>query len=171
MESSFIGKKMKYFTKDWCFSKLADQEIEQRSKSYRDYIQGIYKKLPFVLKLLTHNINLHDGKLEIFYFMRDKKQLIIKGIFGDIELNYFMLEIKYSNVFNLDAGLLKPIFQNQEIEILSDEIEILSENLFSHRMLFSTQKDIDIQFEEIELKIQNTNPKNYKKVLCQFKTI
>ncbi len=171
MESFFIGKKMKYFTKDWCFSKLDDQEIEQRLKSYRAYIQDIYKKLPFVLKLLAQNINLHDGKLEIVSFSQDKKFLMLKGVFGDLELNYFIFEIKYLNVSNLDVGLLASIFKNQEIEILSDEIEISAENLFSHRILFSTQKDIDIQFEDIEIKIQNATPKSYKKLCCQFKVI
>jgi hypothetical protein len=162
---------MKYFTKDWCFSKLDDQEIEQRLKSYRDYIQEIYIKLPFVLKLLVRNINLHDGKLEVVSFIPDKKALIIKGVFGDLELGYSVLEIKYLMVSNVNVDLLISIFKNQEIEILSDEIEILTEHLFSHRILFSTQKDIDIQFKDIEIKVQNSTPKNYKKLCCQFKVI
>ncbi len=171
MESFFIGKKMKYFTKEWCFSKLDDQEIEHRLKSYRDYIQDIYKKLPFVLKILVQNINLHDGKLEVVFFNKDEKILMLKGIFGDLESNYFILEIKYMSVCNLSVDLLASVFKNQELEILSDEIEVFAENLFSHRILFSTQKDIDIQFEDIEVKIQSASPGNYKKLCCKFEII
>jgi hypothetical protein len=162
---------MKYLTKEWCFSKLDDHEIEQRLKSYRNYIQGIYKKLPFVLKLLAQNINLHDGRLKTVSFSQNKRTLIIKGVFGDLDSNYFILEIKYLRVFNINLDLIRTFFENQEIEVLSDEIEFLSENLFSHRMLFSTQKDIDIQFEDIEMKIENTIPENYKNIHCHFKAI
>jgi len=169
MASSFLGKKMKYFTKEWCFSKLDDQEIEQRLKSYRDYIQAIYTELPFVLKLLARNINLHDGRLEIVYFNPDKRALLIRGVFGDLESSYFILEIKYLMVVNLNTDSLVHVFKNQELEILSDEIEFLGKNLFSHRILFPTKNDIDIQFQDIELTVQTTLPKNYKKLCCQLK--
>jgi len=162
---------MKYFTKDWCLSKLDDEEIERRLKSYREYIQEIYMKLPFALKLLVQNINLHDGKLEFVFFSPDEKKLTLRGIFGDLELNYFFLEIKYLMVSNLNIDLLTHIFENKKLEILSDEIEMLTDNLFSHRILLSTQRDIEIQFEGIELKIQNALPENYKKLCCEFKVI
>ncbi len=165
MEALVIGKNMKYFTKEWCFSKLDDQEIEHRLESYRNYVQNIYKKLPFVLKLLVQNINLHDGKLETIYFSPDKKNLILRGVFGDLESHYFELEIEYLRIKNEKNDLLDSVFKDQEIEILSDEIEVLSENLFSHRILFSTQKYIEIQFEDIKFKIQNANPKDYEKSL------
>jgi hypothetical protein len=169
MESSFIGKKMKYFTKEWCFSKLDDQEIEQRLKSYRDYIQVVYKKLPFALKLLVQSINLHDGRLQVVTFNPDDKILTIRGVFGDLEVNYFILEMKYLMVSSLDLDSLMYVFKNQELEILSDEIEVLEKKMFSHRILFSTQRDIDIQFQDIELTVKNSHIEDYKKVCCQFK--
>lgn len=171
MEPFLIGKKMKYFTKDWCFSRLDDQEIEQKLQDYRNYINAIYMKLPFALKLLVWSINLHDGRLELLSFNLHKKKLILRGVFGDLEFGYFILEIKYLNVYNLDVSIFNSIFKNQQIEILSDEIEVLKESLFSHRLLLSTHEDIDIQFEDIEIKIQNTISKNYKKLSCQFKVI
>lgn len=160
---------MKYFTKEWCFSKLDDDEIEQRLQSYRNYIESIYKQLPFVLKLLVQSINLHDGRLKVVSFSPEKKKLVIRGVFGDLESNYFILEIKYLMVSNVSIDSLLCIFKNQELEILSDEIEVLAKNLFSHRILFSTQKDIDIQFQDIELTVQNTSPESYKKLCCEFK--
>ncbi len=162
---------MKYFTKDWCFSKLDDQEIENRLKSYRDYIQDVYKKLPTVLRMLVEHINLHDGKIALVVFNSEKKELLIRGVFGDLEVGYFFLSIKYLMVLNLDFNLLNSIFISDKLDVLSDEIEYLGDSYFSHRMLFSIKKDIDIQFKDIELEIQNANPRDYEKVRCQFKTV
>jgi hypothetical protein len=162
---------MKYFTKDWCFSKLDDQEIQNRLKSYRDYIQDVYKKLPAVLRMLVEHINLHDGKIALVVFNSEKKELLIRGVFGDLEVGYFFLSIKYLMVLNLDFNLLNSIFISDKLDVLSDEIEYLGDSYFSHRMLFSIKKDIDIQFKDIELEIQNANPRDYEKVRCQFKTV
>lgn len=162
---------MKYFTKDWCFSKLDDQEIENRLKSYRDYIQDVYKKLPTVLRMLVEHINLHDGKIALVVFNSEKKELLIRGVFGDLEVGYFFVSIKYLMVLNLDFNLLNSIFISDKLDVLSDEIEYLGDSYFSHRMLFSIKKDIDIQFKDIELEIQNANPRDYEKVRCQFKTV
>lgn len=162
---------MKYFTKDWCFSKLDDQEIQNRLKSYRDYIQDVYKKLPAVLRILVEHINLHDGKIALVVFNSEKKELLIRGVFGDLEVGYFFLSIKYLMVLNLDFNLLNSIFISDKLDVLSDEIEYLGDSYFSHRMLFSIKKDIDIQFKDIELEIQNANPRDYEKVRCQFKTV
>jgi len=162
---------MKYFTKDWCYSNLNDHEIEKRLKDYRTYISSIYKKLPFVLKVLVQNINVHDGRLKSVCFVQDKKLLSLNGIFGDLESGYFFLEIKYLKVSNPDVDLLTSVFSNQETVILSDELELLTEGLFSHRMFFSTKQDVDIQFNDIEITIKNATPKDYKKLCCQFKVM
>lgn len=162
---------MKYFTKDWCFSNLDDDEIEKRLKNYRTYIHNVYKKLPFVLKNLIKTINFHDGKLEKVSFIQNKRTLILKGVFGDLEVGYYFLEVKYLKVSNLEIDFLDSVFKNQEIEILSDEIEVLNENLFSHKILFSTKQDINIQFQDIKITIQNAKPKDYKKLHCHLKII
>ena len=157
---------MKYFTEDWCFSNLDDNEIEENLKSYRNYICNIYNKLPFVLKILAKGINLHDGKITSVAFIKKKKILNLNGIFGDLEVGYFLLKISYLYSCNIDASLLSHFFENQEVEILSDEIEMLEEKLFSHRMLFSNRKYIEIQFKDIEIAIQNESCQNYKSVVC-----
>src|SRR5690606_19101983 len=110
-----------------------------------------------------------DGRLQAVSFNPDKKNLIIRGVCGDLEINYFILEIKYLKVSNLNLDFVVYFFKNQELEFLSDEIEVLEENLVSHRILFSTQKDIDIQFQDIELTVQTSPPEGYKKLCCQFK--
>ncbi|MBI2742619.1 MAG: hypothetical protein HYX48_01730 [Chlamydiales bacterium] len=159
---------MKYFTKDWCLSEVEDYKIEERLKSYEQYIDSVYESLPFALKILARNVNFHDGRLEKITVIQNERKLILKGIFGDLEVGYFFLEIKYLGVTNLDPGLLFLIFEKQEVEVLSSEIEVLEGNLFSHRMFFSTKKDIDIQFCDVEIVIQNASVADYRNSLCQI---
>lgn len=162
---------MKYFTKEWCFSDLDDHEIEKRLKSYREYIGNVYEKLPFVLKILSKDINLHDGRIKKASFIKDQNIFVIEGVFGDLQSGYYLLEIKYVNISKLSEDVLVSVFKDQEIEVLSDEIEVFPENYFSHRMLFSTKKEINMAFKDIQIVIRNAAPKDYTKSYCQFKVI
>lgn len=159
---------MKYFTKEWCFSDLDDSEIDRISESYRDYIEDTYKRLPFVLKILAKNLNLHDGRLIKVSFIKDEGCLLLDGIFGDLQMGYFFLEIRYLGISGLSEDVLNKIFKNQELEILSDEIEFIYDKHFSHKMLFSSKNDIDLQFTDIQIVIRNATPKDYKKYSCHF---
>lgn len=159
--------KMKFFNKAWCFCELNDDEIEQRLESYKNYIDEIYSKLPFTLKLMAKNLNLHDGKIIISRFIQQEKSLILKGIFGDLQTGYYFLTLKYS-ISKLDIEPLSSIFKDKQLEILSDEIEFLSENSFCHRIFFSTQQELSIPFKDIQIEIQNALPEDYKNSKCIF---
>ena len=160
---------MKYFTQDWCDGKLNDMETEQKLRFYRGYIQKIYEKLPFTLKILSQSVNLHDGRLKSVVFDSGKNKLLIKGVFGDLATGYFVLEVKYLQVVSVNIKLLVNIFKNKKIEILSDEIEMLSDAMFSHRILFSLNKCIEIKFKDIELKIKTATFEQYKRAVCCYK--
>lgn len=161
---------MKYFTKEWCFSNLDDREIKKRWNAYKKYIDGIYERLPYVLKILARHLNLHDGRVKNVNFYKNKSVLNINGVFGDQQVGYFFLDIKYFDVSNLNDNKIKSIFNSIKVEVLSDEIEFLTENLFSHRILFSTKQDIDIQFRDVEISISSAFYKDYEKGLCKFKS-
>lgn len=157
---------MKYFTKEWCSSKLEDQEIEENVKKYETYINEIQKNLPFTLKMLTKSINLHDGIIKKVSYSSEGNSLSIEGIFGDLQVGYFILELLYSNVSKLEKDVLSSVFKGQKLEVLSDEIELISKNLHAHRILFSTNKEIEITFSDMKIKINNSSSENYKKEPC-----
>lgn len=159
---------MKYFTKDWCFGDLDDDNIQEVKKNYWEYINHIKDSLPFALKLLASNMNLHDGIISKASCSSEKKSLRIEGIFGDLQTGYFKLKIEYLNISEPDINDLKTIFEGRTIEIISDEIELVSQRLFSHRLLFSTKKEIEIRFSDIEIKINSASTESYKKEICQF---
>ena len=158
---------MKYYTQEWCFSNLDDQEIEERQKNYFEYIDKIYEKLPFTLKLLAKKINLHDGIISSIAFHHEQNILILKGVFGDLQTGYFLLEIKYLKTKNLSKELLISIFNEKKLEVLSDEFEFFSLGSYSHRILFSSKQEIEILFGDMEVCINNTTAESYKKEYCR----
>lgn len=160
--------KMKYFTKKWCFGDLTEKAIQDRVDAYKTYIDKIYDELPFVLKVLSKEINLHDGIIKKITLNKDSSILNMIGIFGDAQVGYFVLNIKYVNVSNLNEKNLGSTVNTKNLLILSDEIEKIEGNLYSHRMIFSSKRELEINFEKIEIKIQNANQKQYKMKTCKL---
>ena len=151
---------MKYFTKEWCFSEIEDDEIENRLRLYNDYINGIYSKIPFTLKLLTRHINFHDGKIRNIAFSEPEQSLKLSGIFGDKQSGYFFLELNYLTTKRFDINNLLGSC-DKEIEILSDELEALDDGAFSHKILLSTGESIDILFLNVSIKLKDATPRDY----------
>ena len=160
---------MKYFTKEWCFGDLDDDVVEERLEKYREYIKNIYSGLPFVLKILAKDLNLHDGIIKKITYSNTK--FMLEGIFGDLQIGYFFLKIKYLNIFPIFNSHLISVFKNKTLEILSDEIEIVQEGHYIHKLLFSTKQEIEIAFKDLAIEIRSSSPQNYKKKLCKLKII
>lgn len=153
---------MKYFTNEWCSSDLNDEEIENRATSYKEYINKIYKDLPFVLKILSKNVNFHDGRINKITLFSNQGILILNGVFGDIQSGHYFLEIQYRNTSSLNIQNLTDVFNCKKLEILSDEFELISENSFSHRIIFSSKKEIDITFQDIQISLRNATSNDFK---------
>lgn len=157
---------MKYFTKEWCFGFLSDSETEMILNNYEEYLSAIYNELPFVLKIIAKNISMHDGILEKAIFFEHEKNLILEGIFGDLQSGYFFLSAKYSNVRNMSKEVLVNLFDKKKLEIIRDEIELLSPNTYSHKIIFSSKIEIDVIFSDIQLNIKNSSQLHYKSQNC-----
>ena len=115
---------MKYFTQQWCWADLSTQQVEKISKSYDNYTDSIYAKLPFPLKLLAKSICLHDGLVKKLTFTPAEKNLALSGIFGDLAVGYFKMRIEYKCVLNFNLNEIFNVFAKKKIEILRDEIEV-----------------------------------------------
>lgn len=160
---------MKYFTREWCWSELSDKVIDKISKDYEKYIDSIYITLPFTLKMIAKKINLHDGIISTVSLSSSEGNLILSGIFGDLEVGYFKLEIHYKNIFDFDLDRTILFFSGKEIEILRDELEVISNSrYFVHRFIFSSKAEFKICFRDCYLKIGNATSKDYKKIPCSL---
>lgn len=160
---------MKYFTKEWCLGILNEKKINSIANEYNEYIDKIYYKLPVTLKLLAKNVSLHDGIVKSVLFDKKNNILEIYGIFGDLQFGYFNLGLRYFNVDAINISKVHEIFLNKNIEILNDEIEILSEEKFSHRFIFQTKQEFEILFTDIEITVTNASSKEHKMEICLLK--
>lgn len=159
---------MRYFTEEWHKGLLSDEEMDDKIDSYNQYLERIQPKLPFTLKMLTQKTNLHDGIITKVLCNIPKKELIVSGVFGDLQAGYFNMTIAYKNVQNLDILKIKNIFGSKESQILSDEIFLMNQQSFSHNILFSSYRELEIKFTDIELKINSVSPKNYFLKPCEL---
>ncbi len=159
---------MKYFTKDWCFGKLDDKEYENVERNYQKYIENIYEDLPATLKILIKNINLHDGIIKKVTFLKKENLFELEGIFGDLNFGYFGLTLKYYEIKLLSQDLLKSIFENKNLEILSNEIEKLNRQKYSHQIIFDNGHEFEIEFKNLELRLINESSESYQRVNCKL---
>ncbi len=85
---------MKYFTRDWCEGRLSENEENRIIEKYNKYIVSIKTGLPFVLKILTDRINLHDAFIKKVIINKNKKMFTMYLIGGDNQIGYFFFNAK-----------------------------------------------------------------------------
>jgi len=156
---------MKYFTNDWFFSKLSDDNIEAISVRYWGYIDSVFEELPFALKVLSKYVNLHDG-IVVESIFDDKLRVLKLELFcGDLQSGYFLLQLRYS-VISAQSKNLEKI--EKFLEIFTDELEMIDHNHFNHRLLLSNKAEIQIGFSDISINIINKTPEDYENI-CALK--
>ena len=101
-------------------------------------------------------------------FLKKEKTFELEGIFGDLDYGYFNLILKYYHIRSFNEELLKGLFENNKLEILSHEIESQGNNKYAHKIIFDNGKELEVVFKNLELKITDDISKNYKRVSCKL---
>lgn len=145
---------MKYFTvDDW-------SEGAATGGAYQSYIQSIRSLLPEDLQVLTGaggSVSLNDGEIERLEMSIDTKSvtLVINGkwINGTVvgtrifHLNYKDVASVTSQVDPAARGIHGGGYGDHGF----DEIEVLGDGLYEHRMLFSSGIELHIRFGDFFL--------------------
>lgn len=74
---------MKYFTPYW-HGDIPYEEVIRIRDLYWEYIENISEKLPFSVRILTKNINLHDAVSQQFSYDITKKNVFVSYLGGDL---------------------------------------------------------------------------------------
>lgn len=162
METSSI---MKYFTRRW-YGDIAEEESTRIRDSYWEYIENISEKLPFAVRILAKNINLHDAILQQFSYDITKKNVFLSCLGGDLQVGYFVLECTYTQVDHCQPN---DFFIGKQI--LSDEIELLEPRSFCQRFLFTDYSETEIVFKELSLSITESTSEKYLEFARKSKKI
>lgn len=154
---------MKYFTPYW-HGDIPEEEVIRIRDSYWQYIENISEKLPFPLRMLAKQINLHDAVITKFSYNAKEKSVFLQAYGGDLQVGYFCLDCNYSGVKKYwnSLGESSSLIQ---MEILSDEIEILQPQCYSQKFLFVEHNEMEIIFEDLSISLCTIDPKDYLEAL------
>ncbi len=170
---------MKYFSIK-CWSKW--DEADPIGKAYKQYIQSIRAELPSDLQLLTGaggDISLNDGTIRKYFVSLPQACVDVEmdcdyedpnGAFGErmVSLHYKAVEA-FSSSVDPDSG--RPLFGAYGDHGF-DEIELVENGLYEHRMLFDGGIEIAIRFRDFSLSYVDIpyTPKESKKKKSKKKT-
>jgi hypothetical protein len=143
---------MKYFTLDW-WRGDADSDIEE----YSSYLDDIRPQLSSKLSQFVDTINLHDAQIISFDLDTTGRKLefLFNALFpssGPASFEHHRLSLIYEEVSHINSistpekALGGPAGYG---DLGYDEIELVQEQLFEHRLLFSSGIELQIRFKDV----------------------
>jgi hypothetical protein len=145
---------MRFFTLDWWCGFQEGNFAKGPLEDYRSFLATIRDRLPPGLLALQEKISLHDGDLRELelWTSRATIKMIIHGDDGSGGFQRFRLD--YSGV-SLFQSMADPEFglpgPNGYGRWGYDEVDVLQNGEFEHRILFSSGIEIVIRFADFDL--------------------
>ena len=127
-------------------------EALEALKDYRQYLDSVFATLPPQLQRFTSEVSLHDARMRHLHLAAGLLKLKLDGSgYQDESRGYFdrRFDLTYEGVDSLlstadpDAGLPGPHGYG---DLGYDEIDVLANERFEHRMLFSTGIELHVRF-------------------------
>ena len=150
---------MKYFTLDLWF---ADQDLDSDAdpsfealQRYKAYLASVIEKLPVDFVVMLETICIHDANLRELQVNIEQHQVTLRLDAGNITIREGRkVKLHYTNVSSLtstsdpEKGLAGP---NGYGDLGNDEIEVLEDGEYEHRILFSSGIELNIRFRDFHL--------------------
>jgi hypothetical protein len=150
---------MKYFTPEWWAMEVESPEAVVTD--YHLYIASIRSRLSPSLLSLHEEVSLHDS--------------VVRGFMADLKIDTVLItlegwtnpwspdgktgrrfNLRYEGVTAIEntnmGGWVSELLDNSDLGY--SEIELLSEDLWEHRMLFASGIELKIRFEKFGLKYE-----------------
>jgi hypothetical protein len=163
---------MKYFTSKWLNDpNMTAEESDAIVNSYWNSINDISHSFSAPVHELAFNTNLHDAIIFKMILHKAISYLEIHVVSGDLQVGYNEVCLKYYGVTIIQSmgNRLSSIFRD-DVEILYDEIA-LEDNLYSHSLIFSNKKELEIVFKELEVSKKNKTTGTIKSTDRLFQVI
>ena len=139
---------MKFFTREWCKGGLSDEEYEARIVDYKNQLEKIAPKLPYQLGDLVRRHSLHDGVVRQTRFGKDGNSLSVKLVAGNLQAGYEELVLSYERLVGVAGDPTLTQASKAKREIIEDEVDLLPDCVFEHRLLFDDMSVLVVQFKE-----------------------
>jgi hypothetical protein len=143
---------MEFFTQSFHKGELPDSERRAIVQAYEDHVQAIAPILPPSIRALATKIDLHDALIRTIVVDLGSGSLHIALRCGDLQAGDFDLDLDYSGVAigSTLRDILSAAAEDPETEILYDEIDQKADHHL-HRILFWPYREIEIEFEGLDL--------------------
>jgi hypothetical protein len=150
---------MQFFTPEWATGELSEDEYEATPRRYADHVASL--KLPENILELAET-SLHDGLVE--RIVETPGELSVILITGDLQRGYWETTITYTEPLAWGAAVafLQSIAANADADAdaLEHEVDRLDDR-FIHRISFSTDEEIAIEFTSASVKQQSRNSRTF----------
>ncbi len=145
---------MRFLTREWHGGAQPDDEAERTVDAYRRHLAAILPHLPRALRELSQDTNLHDGLIRSVEVDTAASEAKIGLRCGDRETGYFDLTLSYHGVRIdlLDRAALAIIARDPRTEALHDEVDVVDDGVFVHRLLFwPYYREIHVVFSSLSI--------------------
>lgn len=148
---------MKWFSHDWHQGRLSEAQFDEVRRAYAAHERWLLARVPDAVAELM-GVSLHDGQVRSFG-MADGT-FTWRILVGDLQRGYEWLTIDYS-----DAEVVGGIEEvaaldltGHEAELLDDELDILDDGRFEHRVLVWPEGEVWIRFRDLALAREPAGP-------------
>jgi hypothetical protein len=137
---------MRFFTPEWRDGDLSDDDYEKASALYQARLMQIRSSLPSAIEQMLTDVSLHDAQVQIAEVDGSNLRLLLRA--GDLQRGYTDVDLRYDSVESLDGIPSVSDVLNSNAEIVEDEIDINSQGLMEHRLIFAPDGEIVIRFRK-----------------------
>lgn len=140
---------MRYFTRGWATGDYDDAACDRALREYDERLAEIDPLLSDDLRRLSET-SLNDGLIESVVWDPQTRELTLSLVVGGPE--YSTLRLHYEGVFlGRSEDRLRRAALDRETEVLYDEIDVVVDGRFVHRLLFWPREELSIWFERLSL--------------------
>jgi hypothetical protein len=146
---------MRFFTRPWHTGGLTDAEFDACIPAYQAHLNQIAPHLTPHLHAFIYTINLHDGQMHHVRIDHDHRSIAVTIRCGDLQQGYQDVVITYTDVAldQVDRTILALAASDPKMEILADEIDLISTGAFRHSFLFAPLHEITIIFGDFSYQV------------------
>lgn len=144
---------MKYFTMErW----IADQDLDSEHdpyeplRAYRAYLTSVHEQLPSDFRRMLAEVCIHDAALLELNVDLANHRVILRLNAGDVTMREgrrvqltYEGALTFTSTADRTSGLPGPHGYG---DLGNDEIEVLPDGTFAHRMIFSSGIELDVRF-------------------------
>jgi hypothetical protein len=145
---------MRFFTPEWHRGELSDAESDAVIASYGAHVHAFARSASEQASKLANGPSLHDALVESAQLDFRRRRLHLHLVAGDRQRGYFLRKIVYDGVRTdlLTSSPLAVVANDPRSELLYDELDIASENSYSHRYLFWPEyREVEVVFEQVRI--------------------